>query len=60
MFHTSVICFPIASSLVQKYIQDIKDNTVLVLFPIMGSPQLRSPQMPGILFFRPSFSEGHS
>jgi len=53
----SIICFPIGASVIEGYIESIRSGTVAVIFPIIGIPRLRSPDLQGLLYYRPSFEE---
>ncbi len=56
-FHTDMILSPVGSPMLESYLDLIKQEKILVLFPVTGGSIFRSPQLKNIIHFRPSYSD---
>lgn len=54
-YDTKIVCFPIGSAMVANYLDKIRNNSLLLLFPVIGLPALRTSEFKGVLYLRPSF-----
>lgn len=52
-----IILFPPTIRSMQNYLPDLKNGSLLALFPIDGTTTLHSKEYPGVLFYRPSFEK---
>lgn len=55
-FNTDVLLCPLGSSTLEIYLDMVKEEKILVLFPVTGSLMFRSPEIKNILNYRPSYS----
>jgi branched-chain amino acid transport system substrate-binding protein len=53
----NTILLPIGSPTVQAYLDFIKQNKILVLFPITGSSQFRDPSLKGLVHYRVDYTD---
>lgn len=51
----TTILLPIGSPTLQAYIDFIKDNKILVLFPVTGGPQFRTSELKGLVHWRADY-----
>lgn len=56
-FHTDTILSPIGSPTLENYLDLIKQQKVLVLFPVTGGYIFRAPEFKNIIHFRPSYAD---
>ena len=54
---TDLILLPVGSPTLASYLDYIRDNKVLVLFPITGGPQFRDPKLKGVVHFRGTYAD---
>lgn len=52
-----LILLPVGSPTLASYLDYIKQNKLLVLFPITGGPQFRDPQLAGLIHFRGTYKD---
>lgn len=52
-----LILLPVGSPTLASYLDYIKENKLLVLFPITGGPQFRDPELAGLVHFRGTYED---
>jgi ABC-type branched-subunit amino acid transport system substrate-binding protein len=56
-FNTDIILSPIGSPTLENYLDLVREEKILVLFPITGGYIFRSPELRNIIHFRPSYTD---
>lgn len=52
-----MILLPIGSPTLSAYLNYIRDDTILTLFPVTGGPQFRDPELKGLINLRASYAD---
>ena len=55
--NVKTLLLPVGSPTLESYINYIRDNKLLVLFPVTGGPQFRSPDLKGIINYRATYAD---
>jgi ABC-type branched-subunit amino acid transport system substrate-binding protein len=53
----SMLLFPIGSPTLDAYSDYVKSGNIIVLFPLTGAPQFRTPEFKGIVHLRASYAD---
>ena len=56
-YNIRTFLLPIGSPTLQSYLHYVKENKILVLFPITGSPTYRTPDLTSIINYRASYPD---